>query len=39
MSLRYVLELDGDFFYSRNFETDELKGLCKDGGYQINPLH
>ncbi len=31
MSLRYVLELDGDFFYSRNFETDELKGLCKDG--------
>ncbi len=31
MSLRYVLELDGDFFYSRNFETDDLKGLCKDG--------
>ena len=31
MSLRYVLELDGEFFYSRNFETDELKGLCKDG--------
>ena len=31
MSLRYVLELDGDFFYSRNFETDELKGLCEDG--------
>ena len=31
MLLRYVLELDGDFFYSRNFETDELKGLCEDG--------
>lgn len=31
MSLRYVLELDGEFFYSRNFETDELKGLCEDG--------
>jgi hypothetical protein len=31
MSLRYVLELDGEFFYSRNFETDDMKGLCKDG--------
>lgn len=31
MALRYVLELDGEFFYSRNFETDDLKGLCKDG--------
>ena len=31
MSLRYVMELDGEFFYSRNFETDELKGLCEDG--------
>lgn len=30
-SLHYVLELDGDFFYSRNFETDDLKGLCEDG--------
>ena len=30
-SLRYVLELDGDFFYSRNLETDSLKGLCEDG--------
>ena len=30
-SLRYVLELDGDFFYSRNLETDDLKGLCEDG--------
>lgn len=38
MSLRYVLELDGDFFYSRNFETDELKGLCKDGITMIQPL-
>ena len=31
MSLRYVMELDGEFFYSRNFETDDLKGLCEDG--------
>ena len=31
MSLRYVMELDGEFFYSRNFETDDMKGLCKDG--------
>ena len=30
-SLRYVLELDGDFFYSRNLETDDLKGLSEDG--------
>ena len=30
-SLRYVLELNGDFFYSRNLETDSLKGLCEDG--------
>ena len=39
MSLRYVMELDGEFFYSRNFETDDMKGLCKDRGYQVNPLH
>lgn len=31
MSLRYVLELNGELFYSRNFETDDMKGLCKDG--------
>ena len=27
MSLHYALELDGDFFYSGNFETDDLKAV------------
>lgn len=29
--LCYGLELGGDLYYSQNFETDELKGVCEDG--------
>lgn len=29
--LCYGLELGGDLYYSQNFETDGLKGVCEDG--------